>query len=33
MTGRSKAWVFGYSLAGIAGSNPTDGIDTGICLL
>jgi hypothetical protein len=24
---RSKAWVYGHSLAGIAGSNPTGGMD------
>jgi hypothetical protein len=28
---RSKAWVYGRSLAGIAGSNPTGGMD--VCLL
>jgi hypothetical protein len=28
---RSKAWVFGRFLAGIAGSNPTGGMD--VCLL
>jgi hypothetical protein len=28
---RSKAWVCGRSLAGIAGSNPADGMD--VCLL
>ena len=28
---RSKAWVFGRSLAGIAGSNPAGGLD--VCLL
>jgi hypothetical protein len=28
---RSKAWVFGRSLAGIAGSNPAGGMD--VCLL
>ena len=28
---RSKAWVCGRSLFGIAGSNPTEGID--VCLL
>jgi hypothetical protein len=28
---RSKAWVFGHSIVGIAGSNPTDGMD--VCLL
>ena len=27
---RYKAWVYGRSLAGIAGSNPTGGID--VCL-
>jgi len=31
ITERSKAWVFGYSLAGIAGLNPTDRID--VCFL
>jgi hypothetical protein len=24
---RPKAWVYGCSLAGVAGSNPTDGMD------
>jgi hypothetical protein len=28
---RSKVWVFGRSLAGVAGSNPTRGMD--VCLL
>ena len=28
---RSKAWVCGHSLAGIAGSNPAGGMD--VCLL
>jgi hypothetical protein len=28
---RSKAWVFGRSLAGIVGSNPAGGMD--VCLL
>jgi hypothetical protein len=28
---RSKAWVCGRSLAGIAGSNPTEGMD--VCRL
>jgi hypothetical protein len=28
---RSKAWVWGRSLAGIAGSNPAEGVD--VCLL
>jgi hypothetical protein len=28
---RSKAWVCGRSLAGIAGSNPAEGMD--VCLL
>ena len=28
---RSKTWVFGFSLAGIAGSNPTGGVD--VCFL
>jgi len=28
---RSKAWVFGRSLAGTAGSNPAEGVD--VCLL
>jgi hypothetical protein len=28
---RSKAWVCGRSLAGIVGSNPTEGMD--VCLL
>ena len=28
---RSKAWVCGRSLAGIAGSNPTGGME--VCLL
>jgi len=28
---RSKAWFYGYSLAGIVGSNPAGGIN--ICLL
>jgi hypothetical protein len=28
---RSKAWVWGRSLAGIVGSNPTEGMD--VCLL
>jgi hypothetical protein len=27
----SKAWVYGLSLAGIAGSNPAGGMD--VCLL
>jgi hypothetical protein len=27
----SKAWVFGHSLAGIMGSNPTGGMD--VCFL
>ena len=27
MAARSKAWVFGRSLAGIPGSNPTGGMD------
>jgi hypothetical protein len=31
VTARSKAWFCGYSLAGIAGSNPVGGMD--ICLL
>jgi hypothetical protein len=31
MVARSKAWVCGRSLAGIAGSNPTGGMD--VCLL
>jgi hypothetical protein len=28
---RSKAWVYGRSLAGIAGSNPTGGMD--VCVV
>ena len=28
---RFKAWVYGHSQAGIAGSNPADGVD--VCLL
>jgi hypothetical protein len=31
VTVRSKAWVFGRSLTGIVGSNPTGGMD--VCLL
>jgi len=31
VTARCKVWVFGRSLAGIAGSNPCGGMD--ICLL
>ena len=31
MAARSKAWVCGHSLAGIAGSNPVGGMD--VCLL
>jgi hypothetical protein len=31
VTGRSKVWVCGRSFAGIAGSNPTAGMD--VCLL
>ena len=31
LAARSKAWVYGRSLAGIAGSNPTGGRD--VCLL
>ena len=30
---RSKAWVFGRSLAGITGSNPAGGMDVCLCLL
>jgi hypothetical protein len=29
---RSKAWVFGRSLTGIAGSNPTGGMDVCVVL-
>ena len=28
---RSKAWVYGCSLAGIAGSNPAGGMDVCLC--
>jgi len=28
MAARSKAWVYGHSLAGIVGSNPSGGMDT-----
>jgi hypothetical protein len=28
---RSKAWVYGRSLAGIVGSNPTEGMD--VCVV
>ena len=31
MAARSKAWVYGRSLAGIPGSNPAGGMD--VCLL
>jgi hypothetical protein len=31
MAARSKLWIYGRSLAGIAGSNPARGMD--ICLL
>ena len=31
MAARSKAWVYGCSLAGNAGSNPAGGID--VCLV
>jgi hypothetical protein len=31
VSARSKAWVYGRSLTGIAGSNPTRGMD--VCLL
>jgi hypothetical protein len=31
LAARSKAWVCGHSLAGIAGSNPAGGMD--VCLL
>jgi hypothetical protein len=30
VTARSKAWVCGPSLAGIAGSNPTGGMDVSL---
>ena len=28
---RSKAWVYGRSLAGFVGSNPTAGMDVCLC--
>jgi hypothetical protein len=31
VTARSKAWVFGRSLTGIVGSNPTGGMD--VCVV
>ena len=31
MAGRSKAWVCGRSLAGIASSNPAVGMDVSVC--
>ena len=31
MAAQSKAWVFGRSLARIAGSNPTWGMDVCVC--
>ena len=31
MASRSKAWVFGRSIAGIAGSNPAGGMDVCVC--
>jgi hypothetical protein len=30
LAARSKAWVYGRSLTGIAGSNPTGGIDVSV---
>ena len=33
MAARSKAWVFGRSLAGIVGSNPTGGMDVCVVLV
>ena len=31
MAARSKAWVYGRSLAGILGSNPAGGMDACLC--
>ena len=35
VTARSKAWVYGRSLAGIVGSNPAGGMDVSVecCVL
>ena len=33
LAARSKAWVCGRSLAGIAGSNPTGGMECECCVL
>ena len=33
LAARSKAWVYGHSLAGIVGSNPTGGMDVSLVIV